>query len=382
MATLIPDVDSAMKKRSGNSEIRRLTTSFLVLLVAVFMNGCGKYNYDESDDLFFVRNKGADMPVWVRGNTASGVFIIAIHGGPGGSAIFGVYMDGQPGNGKIDHESPLKILEKTYAMVYWDQRHSGNSQGNANPDETTVEDFADDLDLVIDALNERHNVSKLFLIGQSWGHTVATAYLTLGDNWQHRQTKIDGYIDYKGNISFNMAYQYAKPRLLAIADQRISSSEEADYWTDAKIFLQENGRLETADDALEYSELVDKAMDVSISIGQRIGTSIEYSFFSPHNGWYHWANYKNTMSSGFLERLITDDRLVETAHRIQIPTLLIYGRLDLTAPFEVGEWHYGNIELPSNEKELVILENSRHGAEGDDVQILQDAIANFVDRRS
>ena len=128
-----------------------------------------------------------------------------------------------------------------------------------------------------------------------------------------------------------------------------------------------------------YLELVDKAMDAKISTGQRIRTSVNYSFSSPHNGWYHWANNKSTLSSEFLKKLINDDRLIETTHRIQIPTLLIYGRHDLIAPSEVGEWHLDNIDTPLNEKELIILEDSRHGAEGDDVPIFQNALINFID---
>lgn len=98
-------------------------------------------------------------------------------------------------------------------------------------------------------------------------------------------------------------------------------------------------------------------MDVSISLGQRIGTPVSYTFFSPHNGWYHYVNFRNTISSKFIEKLITDDRLIETAPRIKVPTLMIYGGLDLVAPVEAGEWHYNNIALPSDKKVLVILEN-------------------------
>lgn len=38
-------------------------------------------------DFFYVENNEAQMPVWVRGNENSEVFIIHLHGGPGGSGI-------------------------------------------------------------------------------------------------------------------------------------------------------------------------------------------------------------------------------------------------------------------------------------------------------
>jgi pimeloyl-ACP methyl ester carboxylesterase len=58
--------------------------------------------------------------------------------------------------------------------------------------------------------------------------------------------------------------------------------------------------------------------------------------------------------------------------------MLIYGRNDLIAPLEVGQWHLDSIDTPANNKSLIILENSRHGAEGEDIKIFQDAITNFI----
>ncbi len=352
---------------------------FLLLSTLLVNTGCNEFNNEESDDVFFIENKGAIMPVWVRGNTDSGVFVILNHGGPGSSAIFEVHMEAQPGNGQIDHVSPLKILEDSYAMVYWDQRFSGNSQGTADPDAATPDDFGDDMELLIDVLKTRHNVSKLVAIGQSWGHSVGTNYLTRGDNWEHRQSKLDGYIIYKGNISFDMPYQYTKSRMIATADEKISESIDVEFWTKSKEFFESREILETGEDVSKYFEILDEAMDAVISIGQRIGTSVAFTFFSPHNGWFHYANSRNTGTSKFFENLLTDNSLNETAHRIRIPTLMLYGRHDLIAPFEVGEWHLENIETPENQKELIILENSRHGAEGEDIEIFQQEIIDFID---
>ena len=76
----------------------------------------------------------------------------------------------------LDHQSPLQILEKDFAMVYWDQRHSGMSKGSADPNDSRPEDFGNDLAVVIQELQNRYTIKKIFLIGQSWGHFVATSY--------------------------------------------------------------------------------------------------------------------------------------------------------------------------------------------------------------
>ena len=88
------------------------TLCFFILLAS-----CQKEELWYEGDYFFLRHKGADMPIWVRGNTQSNIFILHLHGGPGGSSI---------------DEGVEKVylpLESDYAMVYWDQRGSGASQG-------------------------------------------------------------------------------------------------------------------------------------------------------------------------------------------------------------------------------------------------------------
>ena len=80
------------------------------------------------ENYFWIDRNNASMPVWVRGNIDSGVFIIFNHGGPGSCGTLESIIEVAPGNGQLDHPSPLKVLEDEYAMVYWDQRHSGMSK--------------------------------------------------------------------------------------------------------------------------------------------------------------------------------------------------------------------------------------------------------------
>lgn len=343
--------------------------------VLPFMGGCA---YDDGD-LFWVSRNGADMPVWVRGNTDSGVFIIFNHGGPGSSALFEVYLESAPGDGSIDGVSPLKALEEDYAVVYWDQRHQGNAQGNADPDETTWEDFGADLELVVDVLNERHDVEDVFMIGQSWGQAVGTIYMTLGERWETRQSKLSGYIDYKGNISANQPYSFAVPKATELAQEAIEAGDEIGFWEDCLDFWATRDTLSSGTEFVRHSDCVDNAMDALIPYGERVRTSIDFTFISPHSGWYHWANNKATTRSSFMNRVVAESPLLETAHRVQIPTLMIHGRLDLQAPPEVGQWFYDTIETPDVDKELVILEESGHGAVRGDVEIFQQSIEEFIE---
>lgn len=61
---------------------------------------------------------------------------------------------------------PFRILESEYAMVFWDQRHSGMSGGPADPKDSRPEDFGEDLALVVREVRKWYAVRHLFVPGQ------------------------------------------------------------------------------------------------------------------------------------------------------------------------------------------------------------------------
>lgn len=105
------------------------------------------------------------MPVSVRGNKSSGIFIVFLHGGPGGTALQKI---GLPA---------FDALEESYATVFWDQRGSGSSQGNSSDKLLTLGQFVEDLDKLIDLISYKYDHPKIFLMGHSWGGCLGTAYL-------------------------------------------------------------------------------------------------------------------------------------------------------------------------------------------------------------
>ena len=88
-----------------------LGTIACIILFSYLVNHYSNF-YD--GDFFYVEHNKAQMPVWVRGNESSEIFVIHLHGGPGGSGIMAALS------------GILNPLEELYRMVYWDQRHSGS----------------------------------------------------------------------------------------------------------------------------------------------------------------------------------------------------------------------------------------------------------------
>jgi proline iminopeptidase len=328
---------------------------------------------------FWVERKDARMPVWVRGNIDSGIFIVLNHGGPGGCGTAESIFESNPANGRFDHASPLQVFENDYAVVYWDQRHSGMSTGNADPNDSRIEDFGEDLSLVIRELRARYKVQHLFLIGTSWGQSVALSYLTQIDGWAGNQAGVDGYIIYKGNNEQDTAYQAARPRIIEFANQEIAAGRDVAYW-EAALQFYERPHPGPSDFQI-INDYNDRAMQVSFPLPARIWANVKASIFSPYNGWACYFNYKKTTEAeDFLERVATNTSMRQLLPRLSLPVLLIYGAKDLHAPVEVGQSIYQSISTPESQKTLLILPNSRHGAEGDDVLLMQTTMRDFIDQ--
>jgi len=358
--------------------IFKITTASMFALLVIALGSTVIKIWPEN--YFWVERKDARMPVWVRGNIDSGIFIVFNHGGPGSCGTAESIFEVTPANGRFDNASPVQALESDYAVVYWDQRHSGMSSGKADPNDSRIEDFGEDLSMVIRELRARYHVQHLFLIGQSWGHSVALSYLTQIDSWTDNQASVDGYILYKGNNEQDAAYQAARPRIIQFANQEIAAGRDVAYWEAALQFYERPHPIGAADfDTID--EYADRAMQVSYPLQARIWASFKASIFSPLNGWALYFNNKKTNEAeAFLKRITTDTSMRQTLPRLSIPTLLIYGAKDLKAPMEVGQSIYQGISTPESQKTLLILPNSRHGAEGDDVLLMQTGIKDFIDQ--
>lgn len=120
---------------------------------------------------------------------------------------------------------------------------------------------------------------------------------------------------------------------------------------------------------------------MSYPLPARIWANVKASFFSPYNGWACYINNKKTNEAEeFIERVGTDTSMRQLLPRLSLSVLLIYGAKDLHAPVEIGQSIYQEFSTPESQKPLLILPNSRHGAEGDDVPLMQTAIKDFIDQ--
>lgn len=141
------------------------------VLVAVTLTSCDiadpadsgqlvPFTVDEDSSLPAIHVNGTHLHAETFGNPDNPMLVV-LHGGPGG-----------------DYRSLLKcsaFAGDGFFVVFYDQRGSGLSRRHSK-DVYETQLFIDDLDSVIRYYRRTPN-QKIFLLGQSWGAMLATAYV-------------------------------------------------------------------------------------------------------------------------------------------------------------------------------------------------------------
>ena len=336
------------------------------VLAVLLAAGCNNDfdNFDEGD-FFYVRHDGADLPVWICGYVASKVFVIHLNGGPGGSSI-------------VYHAwGPIRDLESQYAQVYWDQRCSGQAQGNSAIEQLNVDQFVEDTDTIVDAVRLKYDNPRIFLMGISWGGGLGTAYLLDPE----RQAKISGWIEVDGSHDIVWGMQLSRQYVLDYADSIISGAaspeEDVKKWTEIIEWYAANPEINInnidthagyVEDAYGYvPEGRDDGMDDLMTAGNILFTRIHFTMYmqnSDFNQKYFDIYHLN---------------LVPQMDSIVIPTLIIWGAHDGILPAPLAREAYDAIGTPGPDKYLVILPNSGHTPVLADIDLFSNTLTAFIE---
>src|SRR5215471_7157154 len=113
----------------------------------------------------YVRLGGLEQWVMIRGENVANPVLVVLHGGPGFSDT-----------AFVRYHTPE--LEKSFTVVYWDQRGTGRSYRSTIPRSSmTVAQFIADLDELVDFVRARLVKDKVALLGHSWGSALGVLYV-------------------------------------------------------------------------------------------------------------------------------------------------------------------------------------------------------------
>lgn len=334
--------------------------STIIIFVLIVFSSCTKEKFYDGDH-FFITNKGAEMPVYIKGNIESNTFILYIHGGPGG-------------NGSLVSFMPVaKTVEQDFAFVYWDQRGSGLAQGNPDKSTFTVDQYVEDLDLVIEGIKLRHNNPRIILFGTSWGGALGSAYLSRGNN----QDKVEGFICMSSGHNLVEGIPKSVVWVKEYAQEQIDAGKDTDYWTEARDWCATVPDMTVVENYFKYNAYLTNTNAYQKDPNQNIqgpvvgapGTTSSYLSLSIFfNGSYLIPNFN-----------ILELNLSADMEKIKVPSLVIWGRHDGVNTMEMGYDAYNSIGGPGfTDKELVILENSAHAGHVEEQDLFLQAFLGFV----
>lgn len=339
---------------------------FIFGLITVFsLFGCSKEIVltEKMEDNFYLRKDGADLPVFVYGNGASKVFILIVHGGPGGNGL-------DYRLGKAAEE-----LEKNYAVVYTDQRHQGNSQDHFKEKDFTTDAMVEDIHYLIRVLKERYgNDISLFMLGHSWGGTLGTAYL-IKEDYQH---DLKGWIEMDGAHDFPLMLQEQIKMILEIGNAENNLGRNSDKWEPILTYVNGvdtnnisfNDMLILNQYAHEIENLITAINPPEVDV-----KFLDYYFTSPHNPLAAALNSRQIPTS-FLEELQFTS-YTDKLNLITIPTLIQAGKFDFVVPPAVAYSAFSHIG--STEKSIHIYTHSGHTPMINEPDLFSSDIITFIE---
>lgn len=314
----------------------------IAVLVMLSIFSCSKDEIDLSNlnEIIYVRHRQADMPAYIHGNGAEKVFLIYLHGGPGGTGL----------EARIN--TMVTEVEANNAVVYFDQRGSGNAQGNYSEEDLSVDAMAEDVLALVKVLQSRYgDDAKFFLMGASWGGTLGPATL-LKD-----QTPFLGWIDVAGSHSPKDSFNEYQISLQEKANEQIALGNSVSYWEGVLELLQTIGPSYSDED---FSKLNNKAhesektlvADMVINEPQYIDADGERLNIPVRN------NLQTLIILAKKKGLFRDVSFTDRLGEITIPSLILWGKHDLVVPTKFAQEAFDH--LGSSHKELVIFERTGH----------------------
>jgi pimeloyl-ACP methyl ester carboxylesterase len=309
----------------------------------------------EGGDWFYLENNGAVMPVWVRGNKLSNVFIIFLHGGPGTTSL------------EAAISSAHKQLQNDYAFVYYDQRGSGGAQGNTKPESFTVEQFVEDLQKIVYVIRYKYNNPIIFLIGHSWGGGLGTAYLLSTENQKYISGWIGGDTAHNFEEGMILSWEWVKDK----ANAKIDAGIDVNYWK--KELDWYNTASYTWDNFMNrHVNNVDKLDGYYYNASNKT----DFPRWTAPLPILYFLNFNYIQKRFNLEKF----NLTSQMYKITVPSMICWGRHDGILPVKLAQDAYDNLGTDSNDKYLCIFEHSAHNPAIEETDIFVYEVKDFIEK--
>jgi len=340
-------------------------TTYL-LAVLLICTSCQKEKDQTAvEDSLTLQRNNAEMPVYIYGNAASKVFVIVLHGGPGGNGL--AYRNG------VWEER----LEDNYAMVYWDQRGGGMAQGNLDASNLNIAEMEKDLAALNKVIKFKYGEDiSLFLFGHSWGCFYgSSAFINTSI-----QEEYVGWIFANGTYNWCTLIDDEVEAFLSIGSEQIQAGNNVAYWQEQVLIAQNYNNTNCNDFSINgEAHIAEQTLTESgvIEIVETTQTTLNSNFIQNN---FVLTNLQGLLLNNFL---FEDDdftllSLTDDLDKITLPTLVIAGLYDMVTPLQTAQTYFDAIG--SAEKELFILEKSGHQSMFTEPQLLANEVISFIEK--
>jgi pimeloyl-ACP methyl ester carboxylesterase len=332
------------------------------MFILSFLISCQKEEISSGNDVhdnFFLEEKGNAMPIQVHGNLASNKMLFVVHGGPGGNAI--TYRD----------DYVIKNVESQFAVIYWDQRLAGASQGNSSDDDIAL--FKADAKKVIQLIKSRYgNDKELYIFGHSWGGFLSPYFLQDGNN----QDLFKGWIQIDGAHDYYKNDSLTREMLLAYGKREIAKNKNTDKWQPILDYCNLHPYDESFEVAVQLNRYAGQAEGYIDEVNEPVNTAFGLLTSNDFSATAQISNIINTAMIRKIDRQTYPIPTGKDLYKLKLPTLLLWGRHDFVCPIGLTDDIKKNIG--SNDVTEKVFENSGHSPMNNEPELFWKTVVDWV----
>jgi pimeloyl-ACP methyl ester carboxylesterase len=299
----------------------------------------------------YLRLGGVDQWVMIRGESVSNPPLVMLHGGPGWSET-GFFRGCNA------------VLEKSFTVVYWDQRGAGRSSHRSIPRASlTVAQHLADLDELVAWVLARTRAEQVAIFGHSWGSALGVLYAA------RFPAKVAAYVG-SGQLgdwaaaeraSYALALAEAQRRRARTAEKKLRAIGPPPYDA-SKVFVERTvvsrlGGVMSAKGIWHVARILHGAPEVSLLALPKA-----------------WRAFYSTFQAMWPE--VSQLNLLEAAPELRMPVFFFLGRRDDFVPPETSVAYFDALVAPS--KQIVWFEKSGHEPFVDEAERFNAAMVDIV----
>lgn len=306
-----------------------------------YLDENGKLLVGSLSEKIHVQINGVDQGMFIKSRNIHNPVLLFVHGGPGMPEYW------------LTQRYPIG-LEDHFTVAWWEQRGTGLSYHDIQPEGMTAEQFVADTIEVTRYLLNRFGQEKIYLMGHSWGSYIGVQAAAQAPELYYAYIGM-GQVSYQIQ-SEQLAYEYALAYYRQNGDQRMVRKLEAAPPTTSV-------PLPAAYEALRDEYMHTAGIGTTREMKSVI-TGIflpswqfrEYTLTEKVNLW-RGKVYSRSRDFGLWDTMQATD-LTQQVAKLSIPVYFFHGRYDYTCAYPLARTFFDELQAPL--KGFYTFEHSAH----------------------